>query len=464
MLARSYHDAGVGSILAGNSQAVLAVMSRDELIDEPACQAENSPQEPLGRRSFLHNLCALAGATIAPAWTAGAIARGAAPAIDASAGAAAATADSAKLIAGKATGLIVHGAGPLEIETPLERLRAHEITPADILFVRNNQKLADTDTLKPAPLAGWQIEVAGLVEFPRTLDAAILADMPTEEHELVLQCSGNGRAFYSRAAKVKGAPWSTGAMGNVRFRGVPLRAVLEVLDCRPHSSAKFLTAEGRDTPVSADKADFEHSIPLDDALERSLLAIELNGAPIPAVHGGPVRLVTPGYYATMNVKWLGRLRLEAQETPNHNQVPRYRTPREPIAAGTPYVNTLENSEPNWHLRTKSVIFAPLDGERLASGAASVSGVAFNDGRARIEAVEVSVDDGQSWQRAELAKSRGPYAWQHWSIGLTLPAGEQQILARALDSLGRTQPLDPAAGWNPDGYAWNGVQRVTVQVG
>ncbi|MBX9788760.1 MAG: sulfite oxidase [Pirellulales bacterium] len=427
---------------------------------DPRQRFRNWQGAPLGRRRFLHRVCALASAAAAPRWIDGGTLWGAEPTVVARCDA---TPDSAELIRGKAAGLIVHNARPLEIETPLEQLRAHAVTPADLLFVRNNLHMPEGDTLEPLPLAGWTIDVAGLVEFPRTLEAARLAAMPTVEHEIVLQCSGNGRKFYSATAEVKGSPWTTGAMGNVRFRGVPLRAVLEALDCRPHPGAKFLTAEGRDVPISSEKADFEHSIPLDDALDRSLLAIELNGAPIPAVHGGPVRLVTPGYYATMNVKWLSRLRLEGQETPNHNQVPRYRTPREPIAPGSAYVNTLENSEPNWNMRTKSVIFAPLEGEQLPAGEVEVRGVAFNDGRARIEAVEISIDGGQNWRRAELAKRAGPYAWQHWSCRLALAAGEQRILARAIDALGRSQPLEAAAGWNPDGYAYNGVHRVTVQV-
>ena len=438
-------------------------MAREARSNEHPQHSRHTVATKLARRRFLQRLGALAGAAAAPLWQRLPLAWGADPPTAAPAAGAAPLADAAELIRGKSSGLIVHSAAPLEIETPLELLRAHAVTPAELLFVRNNGALADSNSLDPAPLAGWSIDVSGLVEFPRTLDAARLGEMPLVEQDVVLQCSGNGRKFFSAAAKVKGAPWRHGAMANVQFRGVSLRVLLDELKCQPHSHARFLTAEGRDAALSADKADFEHSIPLDDALDRSFLAIELNGKPIPAVHGGPVRLITPGYYATMNVKWLSRLRLEGQETPNYNQVPRYRTPREPIAPGTPYINTLENSEPNWRLRTKSVIFAPLDGEHLATGDVTVNGVAFNDGRARIEAVELSLDDGRTWRRAELAPGARPYAWQPWSITIALPAGEQRIVVRAVDALGRTQPLDAAAGWNPDGYAWHNAHRVTVEV-
>jgi DMSO/TMAO reductase YedYZ molybdopterin-dependent catalytic subunit len=436
-------------------------MTQATEIDDLQQSAPTEHATQFARRRFLQSL--LANAAAAPLWQGSSISWGADPSAATPVAGAAPPSDAAQLVPGKSPALIVHNGTPLEIETPLELLREHAITPTELLFVRNNGGLADSAKLEPTPLAGWSIEVSGLVEFPRKLDAARLAELPLVEHEMVLQCSGNGRKFFSEAAKVKGSPWCHGGMGNVRFRGVPLRAVLDELKCQPHEDARFLTAEGHDTALTADKADFEHSIPLDDALDRSLLAIELNGKPIPAVHGGPVRLITPGYYATMNVKWLSRLRLEGQETPNYNQVPRYRTPRDPIAPGTPYVNTLKNSDPNWRLRTKSVIFAPLDGEQIAAGDVAVRGVAFNDGRARIEAVELSIDDGQSWRRAQLAQGAGPYAWQPWSATISLPAGEQHILARAVDALGRTQPLDAAAGWNPDGYAWHNVHRVTVHV-
>jgi sulfite oxidase len=371
-------------------------------------------------------------------------------------------ADAAKLVPGKDHRLIVHNAKTLELETPLDLLREQPITAKDRLFIRNNQTLAESTTLDPLPLDDWTLEVAGLVERSRSISGGELAALEQVEREIVLQCSGNGRAFFSRAAKATGAQWTTGAMGNVRFAGPTLKSVLDKLSPSIHPSARFITAEGRDPANSAEEADFEHSIPLAEALERSILALRLNGEPIPAVHGGPVRLITPGYYATMNIKWLSRLRLEPQETFNHHQVRRYRTPRRPITPGATFTYNLQNSEPNWNMRVKSVIFAPLDGEQVAAGEVEVRGVAWNDGVAKIDAVHVSTDGGKTWQAAQLDIPKSKYAWHPWRANISLAKGMHGLLARATDALGRTQPLDGSIHWNPAGYAWNGVHSIQVK--
>ena len=115
------------------------------------------------------------------------------------------------------------------------------------------------------------------------------------------------------------------------------------------------------------------------------------------------------------------------------------------------------------MRIKSVIFNPADGQELKAGPAEIRGVAFNDGVAKIDAVEISLNGGRRWRRAQVERPHGAYAWHPWQIGLDLPRGEQTILARAIDALGRTQPLDGAIQWNPAGYCWSGVHKVTVRV-
>lgn len=367
-----------------------------------------------------------------------------------------------QFIRGKDKRLIVHNAKVGEIETPLALLRDSDITPKELLFVRNNQVLPGTLTTDPAEIGDWQLDLAGLIDKPRKVAATEVARLPQEEVELVLQCSGNGRANFAKSVKADGVQWQHGAMGNVKFKGVRLRMLLDHLGIKPAAEAKFIAAEGNDTPAKSGDADFEHSIPLADALDRSLLALSMNGEPLPKVHGGPLRLVTPGYYATMNVKWLSRLRFEAGESKNHHHVGRYRTPLWTIEPGSKFTTTLDNSEPNWNMRIKSVIFGPLDGERLAPGMIEVRGVAWNDGTAKIDAVEISTSGGNMWRRAEFKRPKSPYAWHPWSIMLDLSRGTT-IQCRAIDALGRTQPPDGSIAWNPAGYAWNGVDLVTVMV-
>lgn len=368
------------------------------------------------------------------------------------------------LIPGKDRRLLVHNPARtgFEIETPLELLREDAITPAAKLFVRNNQQPDWSATLAPAPAGPWRLEVAGLLEFPRLVTLDELKTLPLVEHDVVLQCSGNGRAMFSAASPVKGSQWSYGAMGNVRFKGVSLKSVFEKFDVRPHASARFITAEGAEVPGKPGAADFEHSLPLDETLSRSILAFEMNGQPLPAVHGGPLRLVTPGYYGTMHVKWLSRLRLEAQESVNHHQSKRYRTPRELIQPGGSFDYRVDNSDAHWRMKIKSVFFAPIQNAAAKGPRVLASGVAWNDGTALIDAVELSSDGGQTWRRGELQRA-GRYAWQHWQATLSLPAGSHTLICRAVDTLGNTQPLDGAVAWNPDGYVWNGADRVTIRV-
>jgi DMSO/TMAO reductase YedYZ molybdopterin-dependent catalytic subunit len=367
-----------------------------------------------------------------------------------------------QFIPGKDKRLIVHNTKTGEIETPLDLLSKQAITPKQLLFVRNNQVLPGTLSLEPAKELDWHIELSGLLEKPVSITVAELNKLPQQEHELVLQCSGNGRAWFARTVKAEGAQWQNGAMGNVVFKGVPLKAALEHCGAKIKDDAHYLAAEGKDKPAKAGD-DFEHSIPLATALQRSILALSMNGEPIPKAHGGPIRLVTPGYYGTMNVKWLSHLRFEAQESKNHHQVGRYRTPLVRLKPGSKFESTLANSEANWEMRIKSVIFAPLEGAKLSAGQIEIRGVAWNDGQTKIESVDVSTDNGQSWQRAELTYPKSPYAWHPWKVSLKLPAGKHKLLSRAVDVAGRAQPLDGSVGWNPAGYAWNGADLVNIEV-
>ncbi len=367
-----------------------------------------------------------------------------------------------ELIRGKDPRLQTLSSRPVVLETPLELLLQKRIVPTEWLFIRNNASPKGFDNLDPAPLRGWAVQVSGLVDRLVTIPAERLSELPQVEHEMVLQCSGAGRALFSRAAQTKGTQWGRGGFGNVKFGGVKLSKVFETWGIRIKPGAQFLTAEGADQPLAGNE-DFEHSIPLNDALDFTLLALSLNGKPIPAAHGGPIRLITPGVYATMNIKWLTRLRLEASETSNYNHIPRYRVPVEPIKRGWDYEYTLRNSRPTYLMNVKSVMLKPTEGSQVTAGQVAVEGVAFNDGRAPLEQVLVSADGGQSWQRSKLEKPSGPFGWYRWTTTVNLQRGKAELWSRAIDTWGRSQPLDGSVFWNPRGYEWNGVERIPVTV-
>lgn len=366
------------------------------------------------------------------------------------------------LVAGKDPRLKVLLADPTVLSTPLSLLAEQRLTPATQLFVRNNQLLAGAATMQPLPLDGWKFELAGLLRKPQVVDATSLAELDQVEYEMVVQCSGTGRALFSKAAQTKGTQWDRGGIANVRFRGVRLRDLLAHLKVEVDDRARFVAAEGQDGPPAGSE-DFEHSLPIDDVLRTSLLATHLNGEPLPAIHGGPLRLVTPGVYGTMHLKWLSRLRFEAEETRNYNHIPRYRVPLQPIQPGEAIEYTLTNSRFNWWMNVKSVVLAPEAGSTLPAGRLAIRGVAFNDGAAPLTSVLISLDQGQTWRQARLNAPASPYAWYPWQFTVNARPGKLSIWSRAIDAWGRSQPLDGSVFWNPSGYEWNGVEQIDVTI-
>jgi sulfite oxidase len=383
------------------------------------------------------------------------------------------TPDSATIIKGKKAGLRVLNAKLGVMETPLAELRQHEITPKEILFNRlhypheGNAAWYATTAAPPGDLVkGWTIRVDGLVQRARTLTIADLEKMGMEKRVSVMQCAGNGRSFFAAKQKVGGGQWQNGGMGNVEWEGVPLRALLADLKLMPSSSALWLTAEGWDQPPTPEGSDFAKSYHLGDvALDHAIVALRMNGEPIPAVHGGPVRLIIPGFYGNMNVKFLSNLLLMSEQSPSVYQSIGYRFPNFPVEPGTFKRNdyTLENSRPTYGHVIKSVIFSPLPEDKPKSGEVEITGVAFNDGQAKITSVEVSTDGGKTWMAAEIKGGKSPWAWQHWSAKAKLGSGKHMLVSRATDALGRSQPLNGLTRWNPRGYEWNGADHVELTV-
>ncbi|WP_293170810.1 molybdopterin-dependent oxidoreductase [Oceanithermus sp.] len=382
-----------------------------------------------------------------------------------------------EVIIGKDPRLIVHNSKTGVLETPLEILREYEITPKQLLFIRNNQVLEGGKTLETAPLEGWPVEIVGMVLRPAHFDASVLKELPQHEVKMVLQCSGNGRSFFAKyGAKASGTQWQHGGMGQTVWKGPKLTDVLAHFKVEPHAAARFLTVNGRDLPPkTGGRPDFEHSLPWSndpekdwmgrEVAENAILAIEMNGEPIPLVHGGPVRLIVPGYYGTMNVKWVGQIRFEAHESFNYNQVFRYRVPLYPVEPGQfdKKKQGYGNSRPNWRQKIKAVVFGPLDGEEVRAGTVKFWGVAWNDGVQPVEQVLVSADRGKTWVSAKLRQPDTPYGWYKWEVYLPLSQGEREVWVRAIDRWGRAQPLDGVVDWNPSGYEWNGADKVKVSV-
>ncbi len=186
----------------------------------------------------------------------------------------------------------------------------------------------------------------------------------------------------------------------------------------------------------------------------------MNGNPLPAAHGAPVRAIVPGYIGARSVKWLTQVSAQAQPSDGYFQASTYRLlpedadldqvrPGDGIALGAVALN--------------SEILIPDDGATIAAGPTQVAGYALAGDDRRIERVDVSLDQGRTWKQAELLDHRSAWAWRRWTIELDVPVDTQQIVARAWDSGAATQPEDPAHLWNPKGYINNAWARVGVSV-
>lgn len=377
------------------------------------------------------------------------------------------------IIAGKSAQMIVHNAKLGVMETPLDLLRTHRFTPKEILYNRLHFPLeldggwvATTAPASAEMTRDWTILVSGLVQRPKTIKVSDLAKMEQVKRISVMQCAGNGRSYYWEKAKTPGSGWKHGGMGNLAWEGVALMPLLHGLELGADPSVTYLTANGKDVPAVAGGADLVKSFPLTaPQLQNAILALRMNGEPIPVVHGGPVRLIIPGYYGNMNVKWVTDLLLMDRETPSALMQKTYRMPYEPVEPGkfTTQDMTQQNTRPTYGFAIMSVVFAPLAGQTVKAGKVELKGVAWNDGVVPITEVRVSVDQGRSWLATELDSSDGVAAWQPWQTAVQLSAGAHEVWVRAIDAWGRSQPIDGLNTWNPGGWDWHGVDRVGFQV-
>ena len=377
------------------------------------------------------------------------------------------------IIAGKSAKMIVHNAKLGVMETPLELLREEHFTPKDILYNRTHFPVdagggwaATTSAASADVVRDWSILISGLVQRPKSIKVSDLMQMPQVKRTSVMQCAGNGRSYYWTKAKTPGSGWQRGGLGNLVWEGVPLLPLLKSLELSPDASVKFLTANGKDVPPVPGGADLIKSVHLTaPQLDDAILALRMNGEAIPTIHGGPVRLIIPGFYGNMNVKWLTDLMLMDHETPSALMQKTYRMPHRQVEPGkfTTQDLTPENSDPTYGFAIMSVVFAPLIGQTVKAGNVDLHGVAWNDGRVPVTDVRVSLDQGKSWLATEIDSSDGPYAWQRWQAKVQLPAGTHEVWVRAIDAWGRSQPLDGLSTWNPGGWDWHGVDRVSFQV-
>ena len=349
---------------------------------------------------------------------------------------------------GKHSKLIARSARPVDFETPVELLDSF-ITPNEAFYVRGHMTAPAVDAQT------WQLQLDGEVKTPRTLSVADVRALPAVSVTATLECAGNGRAFFD--PPVAGIQWRKGAVGTSRFTGARLR---DVMAAGGPVAATHVWMAGADRPLGT-QPPFVRQVPWAKAIDAdTIVAYEMDGQPLPLLHGAPLRVIVPGWEGAYSVKWLQRLTVASKESDSFWVASAYRYPTRRVLPGAAVA--AGDQAPLTGLAVKSLITRPLDGAALAPGPVRIAGYAWA-GESRITRVEVSTDGGASWAGARLTGPVHKFAWRRFEFDAVLKQSEvHTILSRATDDRGATQPVVPR--WNPSGYLWNAPDRIDVIVG
>jgi DMSO/TMAO reductase YedYZ molybdopterin-dependent catalytic subunit len=346
---------------------------------------------------------------------------------------------------------------PPNYETPLSHFTS-EFTPNESFFVRYHHP----DIPEEIDAAQWKLKVGGDgIGKPLELSLNELrSGFEPVEIAAVCQCSGNRRGFSE--PHVPGVQWGLGGVGNALWRGVRLKDVLGRVNLRPETVE--IVFNGADTPVLAGTPDFIKSIPLEKALDdNTLIAYEMNGAPIPHFNGFPIRIVVPGWAATYWVKHLDAIEAWTKSFSGFWMKSAYRIPNGKFPIVQHFLSQMTAAnEPITEMVVNSMITAPEEGHTMrAAETAEVRGLAW-DGGYGIRRLEISIDGGETWREAELGKDVGRFAFRAFRFPFTpTRAGAYQVMARASNSVGQTQAEKLI--FNPAGYHNNVIRPLTINV-
>ena len=354
--------------------------------------------------------------------------------------------------------LTVLGDKPLVAETPADMLD-DDVTPTEKLFVRNN---GQTPEISGDPKA-WKIKIDGEVDKPMEITVGeLMSKFPSVTLKLMLECGGNGRSFFSPEAR--GNQWTNGGAGCPEWTGVRLADVLKAAGLK--STAIYTGHYGADPTLAGetDKPSISRGVRIAKAMEEhTIIAFKLNGKDIPLIHGGPARLVVPGWAGSVSTKWLTRVWIRDKEHDGPGMGGfSYRIPKKPIVPGSKGDD--KDMAIMEAMPVRSIVTFPADGTKLAAGTRKLDlrGHAWA-GDNDVKSVDISTDYGVTWKSATVKAPANKYAWQRFTASVDLPsAGYYEVWAKATDSQGITQPF-VAGNWGPQGYGANPINRIRLLV-
>ncbi|MCY9695618.1 sulfite oxidase [Paenibacillus alginolyticus] len=342
--------------------------------------------------------------------------------------------------------LITHRIMPENQEFPMLSLSSR-ITPEHLFYRRNHFLYPNVD------MRFWRLSIEGCVNKPLYFRYDNLLNMPQVTLPVTLECVGDKRSFFE--PKTRGEQWGLGAISHAVWTGVRLQDLLHAADVQ--GNAREVTFEGMDKGARTDMPgvfSYKRSLSLERALHPdTIVALYMNGKPLPFRHGYPARLIVPGWYGMASVKWLHRIVVIEEPFQGPFQVVDYVFNRKPLTPFAP--------EPITTIRLNSTIAGPTDQEVLARGENWIWGIAIS-GSAPVVQVEISIDNGNSWLVASWMEQQEAYSWRRWCWKWTVTEpGTYDIKVRAKDAAGNTQ--SEMADWNVNGYGYNAIQHIRVYI-
>jgi sulfane dehydrogenase subunit SoxC len=329
--------------------------------------------------------------------------------------------------------------------TPLQDLYGI-ITPSSLHFERHHSGIPALDS------AAHRLTLHGLVDRSLAFSMDDLRRLPSVSRVHFIECAGNAGREH-RGVPGKTVQQSHGLLSCSEWTGVKLATLLQ--EAGVTKQARWIVAEGADAGRHA------RSIPLAKALDDALVVYGQNGEALRPEQGYPLRLVVPGWEGNVNVKWLHRLHVTDQPNMSRDE-------------SSSYTDLMPNGKArqfSFEMEANSVITRPSGGQRLTRSDSGsfyeISGIAWS-GRGKIQRVDVSVDGGKSWKRAELQGPIHTKALTRFSLPWTWRGEETLLQSRAFDETGYVQPtreqIIAARGMSagPDGFNhYNGIKAWKV---
>ncbi len=300
--------------------------------------------------------------------------------------------------------------------TPLQHMRG-SVTPNGLHFERSHNGIPEIDP------ARHEFMVHGMVKQPLVFTVESLLRYPMESQLRFIECSGNSFFISNLFPEAKEVPVGHihGLVSCAEWTGVPLGVLLDEAGLEP--GASWLLAEG------ADAAAMSRSIPLEKALDDTLVALYQNGERIRPEQGYPMRLVVPGFEGNMNVKWLRRIKVTDHPTHTKDETSKY-TELMPDGMSRQFTYIMD---------VKSTITHPAGGLTMQGpGLYEVSGLAWS-GHGAVDKVEVSADGGRTWADAQLGEPVHARSLTRFRVPWRWEGAPAVLQSRAYDDQGNVQP-------------------------